>query len=209
MTGKIERLLAVSAAGLMATAIALPAQAADLGGPSYKPAAAYTERTPIETWAGWYLGGHAGAAFDDNGDDDSFAGGVHGGHNWQTNSWVYGIEGDATFADEIDYLMSVRGRLGLATNRMFFYGTAGVAFIDAERDFVSFAGVPFSGNETETGFVIGGGAEYKLTNNINLGVEALHYTFDEDDPVNAFSSDNLDFTVVRGRLTYQFGGPTY
>lgn len=209
MTGKPERMLAIMAVGLMAAAISVPAKAADLGGPSYKPPAAYVERTPIETWAGFYVGGHAGAAFDDSGEDDQFVGGVHVGHNWQSNAWVYGLEGDASFGDEIDYLASVRGRLGFATHRFFFYGTGGVAFIDAERDFVSFAGVPFSGNESQTGWVAGGGAEYKLTNNLNLGVDALHYSFDEDDPIGALSSDELDFTVVRGRLTYQFGGPTF
>jgi outer membrane immunogenic protein len=209
MTGKPERLLALVAAGLMATAIAQPAAAADLGGAPYTPPPAYTERTPIQTWAGWYVGGHAGAAFDDSGDDDQFVGGIHLGHNWQSNAWVYGLEADGTFGDDIDYLASVRGRLGVAFNRMFVYGTGGVAFTEAERDFVSFAGVPFSGSDSETGWVVGGGAEYKLTSNLNLGVEALHYSFDADDPVNAFTSDDLDFTVVRGRLTYQFGGPTY
>lgn len=209
MAGKSERLAAVLAAGFIVSAFTLPAHAADLGGPSYTPPEAYTERTPIETWAGWYVGGHAGGALDDSGNDDQFVGGVHAGHNWQSNAWVYGLEADGTFGDEIDYLASVRGRIGLATSRMFFYGTGGVAFIDAERDYVSFAGVPFSGDASETGWVAGGGAEYKLTNNWNLGVEALHYSFDDDGPINSITSDDLDFTVIRGRLTYQFGGPSY
>lgn len=207
MTGKPERMLAILAAGLMATAISQPAAAADLGGAPYTPPPAYVERTPIETWAGWYVGGHAGAAFGDN--DDEGIGGVHLGHNWQSNAWVYGLEGDASFGDGIDYLASVRARLGLAFNRWLVYGTGGAAFVEADRNFVTFAGVPVSSSDSETGWVIGGGAEYKLTNNLNLGVEALHYTFDDDNPIGAFRSDDLDFTVVRGRLTYQFGGPTF
>lgn len=207
MTGKPERLLALAAAGLMAMGGVLPAEAADLGGAPYTPPPAYTDRTPIETWAGWYIGGHAGAAFGD--EDDEGVGGVHLGHNWQSNAWVYGLEGDATFGDGIDYLASVRARLGLATQRWLFYATAGAAFVEADRNYMNFAGVSVTSSDDDTGFVFGGGAEYKLTNNLNLGVEALHYSFNDDGPIDAITSDDLDFTVVRGRLTYQFGGPTF
>ncbi len=64
-------------------------------------------------------------------DDDDFGGiaGTHIGYNWQRGSTVFGIEADAGFKDSTDdYLASVRGRLGIASQRILLYGTAGVAF---------------------------------------------------------------------------------
>lgn len=207
MTGLRNQLMAAAAAATAVGAFAAPAFAADMGGDydSYKPPAAAYSPPPM-TWAGWYLGGHLGGTVDGDGE---FVGGGHLGHNWQTGKWVYGVEGDISTGDDIDYLSSVRGRLGLGSSRWLVYGTAGVGFVNAEQDYVTFGGVPFSNDETETGFVGGGGIEYKVAEQSSLGVEALHYTFEDDDPIGAFSSDDMDFTVVRGRLTYHFGGPSY
>ncbi|MGE0611744.1 MAG: outer membrane protein [Hyphomicrobiales bacterium] len=208
MTGILPKRMTMLAA---AAAVALPlgaAQAADLGGPkyTYKPAAAPVSK-PAPSWAGWYLGGHLGGVVD--GDDD-FIGGAHLGYNWQPGNVVYGIEGDISFADRIDYLASIRGRLGLALGpRALLYGTAGVAFIDADQTFVTPAGAVFTDSQSEVGFAGGGGLEFKLADNISAGVEALYYAFDDDNQVNAFAQDDLDFTVVRARLTYHFGGPRY
>lgn len=56
-------------------------------------------------------------------------GGGHIGFNLQRDKWVYGIEGDIGGAEDVyDYVASVRGRLGLATDSVLLYGTAGVAF---------------------------------------------------------------------------------
>ncbi len=56
--------------------------------------------------------------------------GIHLGYNWQDESRVFGIEGDADWADSSfrDYLASVRLRLGHAFDNILVYGTAGVAF---------------------------------------------------------------------------------
>jgi hypothetical protein len=105
------------------------------------------------TWQGFYIGGNLGAAFDPNdlsikdlsaeqdltlnfSNNTEFIGGVHGGYNWQSDSLLIGIEGDIDFANNINYLASVRGRLGWATTDWLFCGTAGVAFIDTDTNFV-------------------------------------------------------------------------
>jgi opacity protein-like surface antigen len=186
------------------------------------------------TWQGFYLGGNLGAAFDPNdlsirdlsteqdlslrfSNGTEFIGGVHGGYNWQWDSLLFGIEGDIDFADKIDYLASVRGRVGWATPNWLFYGTAGVAFIDTSTNFVvvSADDGPFGfkiGN-TDTGFVGGGGIEYRVGPNLSLGVEGLYYDFGSDkrnfvagvdEPF--VLKDDLDFAVVRGRVTYHFNG---
>ncbi|MEC9369259.1 MAG: outer membrane beta-barrel protein [Pseudomonadota bacterium] len=209
MTGKFTRILTVAGAlAALSAPMAGSSLAADLGGPkyTYKPAAVPAPLPPA-SWAGWYLGGHAGGVLD--GDDD-FIGGIHLGRNWQPGNVVYGIEGDISFADRIDYLASIRGRLGLALGpRWLVYGTAGVAFIDADQTFVLANGATFNDSSSEVGFAGGGGVELKLTDNVSAGVEGLYYAFDDDNRVGAFARDDLDFTVVRARLTYHFGGSRY
>jgi len=151
-------------------------------------------------------GGTAAASFNN---DTSLIGGVHVGYNWQGGSWVYGLEGDASFSDndKYSYLASARARLGYATGSYFFYGTAGVAFAGVERFSGIFAGRggngddggdgpngaggaggpgglagAFGGEEDdEVGFVVGSGIEAKLSDRVTLGFEGLYYGFDGDD----------------------------
>jgi outer membrane immunogenic protein len=76
-----------------------------------------------------------------------------------------------------DTVGTIRGRLGFAGPALALYGTAGVAITDDDE-----------------GLVAGGGVEYKIAERTSVGVEALHYALDDD------------FTVIRGRLTWHFGG---
>lgn len=173
---------------------------------------------PVSSWAGFYLGGHLGAGFADEteitwdngeteeGDDDAeFLGGVHVGYNFQRygSPLVLGIEGDVSFADNIDYLASIRGRIGYATDRALFYVTGGVAFAEFSKDDF---GVDFD-DDTETGWVVGGGAEFKLAGNWSLGLEGLYYDFDDVDQDGAgyrnYEDDN-SIWVARARLSYHF-----
>jgi outer membrane immunogenic protein len=101
--GKKGFLIATSAG--FAAAAAIPgAQAADM--PIKAPR--YVE--PAASWAGWYIGAHAGAAwqqttantaYQDNGAYDNntfsksgFIGGGQIGYNWQHGNFVFGLEGD-------------------------------------------------------------------------------------------------------------------
>lgn len=207
----------------MLVGVAASASAADLGGNyggSYKDPAP-VEYMPAITWTGFYFGGHLGAAFDDNDnknycrdssvirdascygkDDDetTWLAGLHVGYNWQKPSgFVWGIEGDVSFADDIDYLASIRGRLGFATGATLLYVTGGWAFLGVE-DY-------FGDDETLNGWVAGLGVEHKLRQNVSLGLEGLYYNFDEDN--GYYGDDEADFWAVRARLTYHFGGGAY
>ena len=228
------------AAGMLTT---LGLASAFLLAPSLAKATDLTPISPVQelpiapvplTWQGFYVGGNLGAAFDPNdltirdlsaeqdltlrfSNDAEFIGGVHGGYNLQWNSFLLGVEGDIDFANNIDYLASIRGRAGWATPNWLFYGTAGVAFIDTSTNFVvvSADNGPFGfkvGN-TDTGFVGGGGIEYRVGPHLSLGVEGLYYDFGSDkrnfvagvgEPF--VLKDDLDFAVVRGRMTYHFNG---
>jgi outer membrane immunogenic protein len=163
----------------------------------------------------------------DKDDDVAFLGGLHLGYNYQVGSTVLGIEGDLSFADQVDYIATLRGRLGYARDNFLIYATAGVAFagFDNSVDF-KIGNDKFSygdDDDRQIGFVVGGGVEYKIRPNLSLGVEGLYYAFGDDE--KSFSKtygygnckcdihkktydisgeDDLDMWTVRARLTYHF-----
>jgi outer membrane immunogenic protein len=128
--------------------------------------------------------------------------GFHAGYNWQLGpapwgSWVVGIEGDATSTPGwhkrvceaerspdctsgaqggLNWLASIRGRLGLAFDRTLIYATGGVAWASGQ----AWAGTSLAIAELErkvVGGVVGGGIEWKYNPNFSLRLEGLHYMF--------------------------------
>ena len=189
-------------------------------------------------WSGFYVGGHLGAALDQRAfsiqdlsaaqdlflpspAEDQILIGVHGGYNWQVQQIVLGVEGDVSFSNDANYLASIRGRLGFAPwDQWLLYGTAGAAFIDLDEPFAiviaSQDSSPFTRNRNASGFVVGGGAEYRVLPNTSLGAEGLFYDFGSSSTLLSTPlevggepfvfKDDLNFWVVRGRLTYYFDG---
>jgi outer membrane immunogenic protein len=182
-------------------------------------------------WTGWYIGGHLGGSFgdsdlefrdfsaqqnlsfDDDQRGDSWLGGVHGGYGWQSGKMYFGIEGDTSWARRVDYLSSIRGRLGFAGDRFLVYGTAGIGFTGTDDRFTVISAddgsARFERDRNDTGFVAGGGVEYALDHNVSLGVEGLWYDLGNDRRDltapwgDAFRVNNDDnFGVVRARLTW-------
>ena len=169
----------VSAIALLAGAAA----AADAPPTPMVPPPPMISTTPIAfSWSGFYFGGHGGYGFGSGAFSDGFAAGGQVGVNWQFNGFVLGAEGDGSWVDwgaGTDAVGSVRMRGGVAFDRFLAYATGGAAF----RDF------------DDVGWVAGGGVEYALTDAWVVGLEYLHYDFDNDD------SD-----VIRGRVSYLFSG---
>ncbi len=186
---------------LALTAVTPAADAADV----YRRDGGLKDAGPVDylppiMWAGLYAGVNLGAAFDDNEDSDAEAiGGGHLGYNWQgPSNIVIGIEGDVDFADDIDYLATIRGRLGYAFGPTLAYATGGAAFIGFDED-------------SDTGFVVGGGLEHKLRENVSFGVEGLYYNVSSDGE-NIFDGKfdiDRDFWAVRARATYHFSADRY
>ena len=129
----------------------------------------------------------------------------------------------------LDWLGSTRGRVGFVVtpdNRLMFYGTGGVAYGGGSARlyfFDSSSGVYFnSGNNSQSraGWVIGGGVEYAITNNIILGAEYLYFDLGSRHfyaypgsingipapyaNVYAQGKVNFDGSVVRARVSYKF-----
>jgi outer membrane immunogenic protein len=103
---------------------------------------------------------------------------------------VYGIEGDAsitpwrktepggsaqTIHRTVDWLATVRGRLGWAFDRSLIYATGGVAFVGAHTSrLTGSAGGAVDWNGA-VGYVVGGGYEFKYNPNLSLRMEGLYY----------------------------------
>ena len=195
------------------------------------------------TWAGGYVGGHLGVSWTD-GDinlktnygvanaalndtvhkdlsETSASGGAHVGYNWQRGGLVYGLEGGVSFADSFEYLAGFRGRIGVTSGNWLLYGTGGLAVIgEGPSDFIldkNGKGASSDKSNTEVGFVVGGGAEFKLSRNWSVGVEGLYYGFGGNSTENkggagittspSFVVDTHNISevgVVQARLSYHF-----
>jgi outer membrane immunogenic protein len=148
------------------------------------------------SWAGLYVGAHVGygwsdiewqeGAFSGSHDGSGLLGGGQAGFNLQAGRFVYGVEadvssgliegGDGCCGHSIDWLYSVRGRLGLAStdNRWLFYATGGAAWAEVDYRRAGFGGQ----SDTQMGWVAGGGIERALAPRLTARVEYLYYDFD-------------------------------
>jgi outer membrane immunogenic protein len=179
----------------------------------------------ISDWAGFYIGvaggyGWANTSFDPINSplNASPKGGVFGGYagyNWQFGSWVTGVEVDFSGADikttqvfigeKTDDLGSVRGRLGYTvTPDLLAYGTAGWGWGRSTID----TGIAFGAvSHDQTGWVAGGGLEYKFWGHWIARAEYLHYDFGKETfnfPVVFPPIMSETINIVRGGLSYKF-----
>jgi outer membrane immunogenic protein len=137
------------------------------------------------------------------------SGGLVGGTvgcNYQINQWVFGVENDlswrrlqgngpdippftttSTTSLDSHWLDTLRGRVGFAWDRVFVYGTAGVAFTQTTSGVCTVAAGCFSDTKSRTGWVAGAGAEWAVWNNISLKAEYLHVDYGSS--TNYFSPD--------------------
>jgi outer membrane immunogenic protein len=176
-----------------------------------------------------------------------FTGGLQAGYNWQFGQFVAGIEGDfnwltgrrsrtltgfpivaagdfETNSDRASYLATIRGRLGTTfiDPRALIYVTGGVAFaqIKTTDAFGAFGGTDVKGvtaSTNRTGWAVGGGVEYAITNNWSVKGEYLYAdlgNFSVTAPPfttfgSAFITYNHKYTenIARLGLNYRFSGP--
>lgn len=176
MNTKLNLTLGAAAAALLAaTSISLAADAVFEAPPA--PPAAPIVSAPINTWEGGYAGISLGYGFSGDTDvggleveTDGFVGNAFGGWNWQSGSFVYGIEGDIGYNGmegdnagvDVEHGIdgSLRARLGVAaTENVLVYATAGGAGSRVEVD----AGVDGSDDATLWGWTAGVGTDVKFT----------------------------------------------
>jgi outer membrane immunogenic protein len=185
-----------------------------------------------------------------NGSDGGFVGGGQVGYNYQFGSLVVGVEADLQYADlggrnngyygfygdnggSDGYFGTVRARIGVAFDRVLVYATGGFAYGDVNSGNNGYGypgfgtvGFPFGygygrRDETNTGYAVGGGIEYAVTNNITVRLEGLYVNLDNGNNNNDypyflgttafnpfFYGDNRkndnEFGVVRAAVNFKF-----
>ncbi len=242
MKSTIRALLLGSVAGVM---VAGAAFAADLRG-SLLPQANYS------TWSGLYFGVNGGYAWTDEpvvfstvGIHPSATGGLFGGqvgYNLQwTPDWVVGVEADFDWADisgqtrvytpfqaaasqRIDFLGTMRGRVGYVLDDVLLYGTAGVAYGKTELGSsatLTFAGacdpLGFCANTASAkwmvGWAAGVGFDWPFLPRWSFRSEYLHYDLGSHTQTltDTYSltgslgvSSNFRGDIVRGAINYKF-----
>lgn len=167
--------------------------------------------------------------------DGGFTGGGQVGYNYQFGQFVAGLEADINYADlkgknnsyavsynpntgyfgasatGIEWFGTVRARLGVAFDRAFIYGTGGFAYGGGGdgHGFV-YNGVYYASNsDTRTGWTLGAGFEYAITDNITARVEGLYVNLGKQDRNHFLPAQHnrkdTEFGVVRAGLNYKFG----
>jgi outer membrane immunogenic protein len=218
---KYSGILLATAGGMAA---ASGAQAADI--PLKAAAPAYV---PAASWAGFYVGAHAGVAWSnatgfENGNyasslpttnDTGFIGGGQIGYNWQHGNFVYGVEADGSglsnsakftdgngysFSHEINWLATFRGRAGLAVGDTMGYVTGGLAIGGVKNSsWCGYGACVKSESTTRVGWVVGGGIEHMWNRNWTIGLEALFVDLGTSDLV----SSTITGTYKSGKFSNQ------
>jgi len=160
--------------------------------------------------------GTTSGAFNNSVTNSSVVGGFQSGYNWEIGNLVLGFEQDFqftglkqgftlaapvgsfaagdTFSSKVDFLSSTRGKIGWAWDRFMLYAAGGLAtgVMDASATYVPGFGFT-DAHKFHTGYTIGGGGEYAVTNNVSFGVEYRYLNLGKE-------TYNLGaFTAVNGQ----------
>ena len=202
---------------------------------------------PLYNWTGPYVGIAGGYGWGNSGqtdpgivinqtvtsEDGSYAvnGGILGGtlgYNWQQGPWVFGVEGDFSWADisgssntcgattpiphacgtKLESLGTLRGRIGYAmgaTGNWLPYVTGGLAVGELQAwD----AFTPASGSNFRAGWTVGGGVEVGITQNWTAKVEYLYVDLGSQQMFNVVPGvpETVSFTanILRAGVNYRF-----
>ncbi len=210
----MKLLTGILAATLTSVVAIASANAADMyvpGPGGYKDGPAYV----TVNWSGLYVGVNGGYGWSDNTDYLDPTGGFGGGqigYNVQRGNIVFGLEtdfegsgvADSGFGDKssLDWFGSVRGRVGYAFDRALVYATAGFGYGQVTNDGLS---------ETQTGWVAGGGVEYKITPVWSAKAEYQYFDLDAPysspvGPLGYGAGNQTQFSTVRVGVNYFVGG---
>jgi outer membrane immunogenic protein len=168
---------------------------------------------------GFLLGGQLGYDFDLG---NGFVLGVVGDMSWSNMDGdtcvedAPGCDGspdDSYASADVNWLGMIRGRAGYALGSLLIYGTGGLAIADADSSvtFIEGGADPKrSDSNTHIGWVIGAGAEFRISDNMSLGAEYLRvetgaeaYAF-RGPTVDVLSDADLTLDIVRASLNFRF-----
>ena len=186
---------------------------------------------PANIWTGYYLGGNLGYSWGRADNDvraaglppvlfgiptaslasgdrdkqnvDGIVGGFQSGYNWQSGSWVFGLETDLQASNQkgdqrycnlggttcavasldashkLSWFGTARSRIGfLVTPSALVYGTGGAAYGELKSNYtLNLGGVPFAAvnfQDLKAGWTLGAGVEFAFARNWSAKLEYLY-----------------------------------
>jgi outer membrane immunogenic protein len=156
---------------------------------------------------------------------NGFVGGLHVGYNHQINQFVVGLEGDVELSGydggyrlgngngtrfKSDWQGSLRGRVGVAFDRLLVYVTGGVAFAELKHTYFTNAGVTEGFSKTKAGWTLGAGLEYAFTANLTGRVEYRYADYGRISHSSVVAFPGFTYRhdpqvhAVRAGLSYKF-----
>lgn len=173
-----------------------------------------------------------------------FIGGVHVGYDYQlSNNIVIGALADINYIDgntnrdfsfggqdfsdeqQINYLGTVRAKVGYALDRVLPYVTGGLAYANVDNSFsgpttfTAPSGTTYTAtvhdDSNDFGYTVGGGLDFLVTDNISIGAEYLYTNLGKNDfsvdyvgnngaSFTSSSNDDVDFHTVFAKVSYRF-----
>ena len=165
---------------------------------------------------------------------NSVTGGAQTGYNWQAGNFLAGLEGDVSFMNnnatfnttapnlsesaQMNWLVTVRPRVGYVWDNWLFYATGGwaysrVTFNDAVLSSAGQIGTTFQRNKS--GYAVGAGVEYGIAGGWSAKLEYLYVNLGSVDgfmgpgagasTIIGVNHDMVD-NIVRVGINYRFGG---
>jgi outer membrane immunogenic protein len=217
------------------------AQAADLrpAPPTPAPVPPIAYAPQVYNWTGIYVGGHVGGGFvgsswsdpitggSDTFNNLGFLGGGQVGANAQFNRLVVGAEGDFSWMNlsnsstdaigekvntNVQWTSTATARVGAAFDRLLVYGKGGLALAQDKSSLTDLSGNTASDSFLRTGWTVGAGLEYALTDNwsakveydyLGFGPQSMNFTT----PTESLStSASLKVQEVKAGVNFRFGG---
>jgi hemoglobin/transferrin/lactoferrin receptor protein len=156
------------------------------------------------------------------GDFTGKSAGIQAGFNYQfANDLVLGLEGDFSWTDasytkaqydgrwdaygftaDVNWMATVRAKAGVAVDRLFVYGSAGLTAADVDQSYfyttkeVGSSSTAYYGDSKRmTGWTVGAGVEYAMTRNWTLKGEYNFVNLDR----GAFENESESFGSTRVR----------
>ena len=209
------------------------AKAADLppwptsAGPAFLPGIPFS-------WTGFYFGPNVGYGWSTtslsvsgggiSGSGSESTSGVNGGaqlgFNWQINRGVFGYESDIQASDQkgsvsyagiseqdkLPWFGTTRVRVGIALDRVLFYGTGGASYGQVTGTLTGALNTSIS--QITVGWTAGAGTEVAFTNNWSAKIEYLYLDLGKIDTAigKTTLSSNFASNLVRFGVNYKWGG---
>ncbi len=196
---------------------------------------------PVYDWSGLYVGTHIGGAWSNstvtngnigtswNTGGTGFIGGFQGGYNFQTGSFLFGVEGDfdwTTFegtsglivtplgtlqaSARKDWISTVAARFGITSDRLLIYSKIGGGWARSSTALSVVNGGPiWAGSHTDGGWLLGAGMEYAFADNWTAKLEynyiGLSNSTTSTPPIVGI---RRDIQMLKVGANYQFGNRT-